>query len=727
MNKTVKSSIILLAALAAAVAAPAADETGAPGIPDAKADAKTESVKATDETPSSPASASSVRDVIRQFLLKVDITYQETNESPSFTSFRYHLSPDDGRLEVYPVVVWIDEAHGLALSTAILPFTIPDEALPTIAELAAIWTKETPQGQFGVDFSTHGFFFQIKMPIEFLRMDDLASFFSFFFWPPMVIGAKDAEVRAVAAEVGPRDIGGGAESKSDAANEAEKDDGNGAAGTNEGTSAEKSTDAPPATDEALVKDSITRWLDDMGVELFFKTESPGAATYRFDMRVTDDPGPFSTVQMLLRFSGAWVYADATPRVYFPKSRRSEVMNAIAQESGRISYTSIHWSEERRCYTARAVLPASAVVRDTDSSLKWLLDRAGEAANEIGGRLAQFLTEEEPLPGVPCGTPPGSPSLLDESGRLALFAGFTQEDVAANEAERRADPEMPMTRNSLFLRVRNEDGEDAWRLLLTSGSDWRAADGMNEWCASRTRELKDRFFVSKARFSSETRYLLLVCDTHSYTYLTVCSHDLRDNVFRVLTDGDTAEEEPDGSILVRNKKTYLYDDNGVSLGAAWYDEWIAPDGTVLRKTEPTRNPGLVFGPRARRGGGGEKGAADGEGERYGEEHPDRPEDPAPEEDGKQDDGGRDAEAASHDARLDDVAEKLVRDEVEGGGPQRGRETAAVERKQDGGHGRDDRTDAGHEIEEKRDEAEQFGRIDAEKLETAPDADSGKRGN
>ena len=303
-------------------------------------------------------------------------------------------------------------------------------------------------------------------------MDDLASFFSFFFWPPMVIGEKDAEVRAVAAEVGPRDIGGGAESKSDAANEAEKDDGNGAAGTNEGTSAEKSTDAPPATDEALVKDSITRWLDDMGVELFFKTESPGAATYRFDMRVTDDPGPFSTVQMLLRFSGAWVYADATPRVYFPKSRRSEVMNAIAQESGRISYTSIHWSEERRCYTARAVLPASAVVRDTDSSLKWLLDRAGEAANEIGGRLAQFLTEEEPLPGVPCGTPPGSPSLLDESGRLALFAGFTQEDAAANEAERRADPEMPMTRNSLFLRVRNEDGEDAWRLLLTSGSDWR---------------------------------------------------------------------------------------------------------------------------------------------------------------------------------------------------------------------------------------------------------------
>lgn len=385
---------ILFAALAATVAATAADETGAPVIQNAKADAKTEPVNATDETPSSPASASSVRDVIRHFLSETDITYRETPESSSRTSFRYHLTPCDGRLEEYPVVVWIDEGRGLALSTAILPFTIPDEALPTIAELAAIWTKETPQGQFGVDFSSHGFFFQIKMPIEFLRMDDLASFFSFFFWPPMAIGPKDAEVRAVAAGAGSRAVGGGVVSNGGTANENEEDNWDGVPADDEGASAENTTDSPPLIDESQVRDAISRWLDDKGVELFFKTESPGSATYRFDMKVADEPGPFSTVQIMLRFSGAWVYADAAPRVHFPVSRRRDILNAIIQESVQISNTSLYWLEGHRCYVVRAVLPANAVARNPDYTLKWLLDRAGEAAYEIGGRLTQFLTEDE---------------------------------------------------------------------------------------------------------------------------------------------------------------------------------------------------------------------------------------------------------------------------------------------------------------------------------------------
>lgn len=38
------------------------------------------------------------------------------------------------------------------------------------------------------------------------------------------------------------------------------------------------------------------------------------------------------------------------------------------------------------------------------------------------------------------------------------------------------------------------------------------------------------------------------------------------------------------ILVRNKKYNLYDGKGNSLGAVWYDEWTAPDGTVVRRTE-----------------------------------------------------------------------------------------------------------------------------------------------
>ena len=54
---------------------------------------------------------------------------------------------------------------------------------------------------------------------------------------------------------------------------------------------------------------------------------------------------------------------------------------------------------------------------------------------------------------------------------------------------------------------------------------------------------------------------------------------------VFCDGDTMDEQPDGTILIKNRKTYLQDEKGVSLGAAWYDEWIAPDGKVVRKSKP----------------------------------------------------------------------------------------------------------------------------------------------
>ena len=39
------------------------------------------------------------------------------------------------------------------------------------------------------------------------------------------------------------------------------------------------------------------------------------------------------------------------------------------------------------------------------------------------------------------------------------------------------------------------------------------------------------------------------------------------------------------ILIKNRKTHLQDEKGEPLGAAWYDEWIAPDGKVVRKSKP----------------------------------------------------------------------------------------------------------------------------------------------
>jgi hypothetical protein len=51
------------------------------------------------------------------------------------------------------------------------------------------------------------------------------------------------------------------------------------------------------------------------------------------------------------------------------------------------------------------------------------------------------------------------------------------------------------------------------------------------------------------------------------------------MLRVLIDGDTAKEQPDGTILVRGK---LNDENGESLGARWCDVWITPEGKIVRK-------------------------------------------------------------------------------------------------------------------------------------------------
>ena len=82
------------------------------------------------------------------------------------------------------------------------------------------------------------------------------------------------------------------------------------------------------------------------------------------------------------------------------------------------------------------------------------------------RLASF--------GTPYEAEPKDAKLLNEYGDLSLFSGETEADVAANQSD-----ENTWHRNSLFLRRRTTNGKTGWRLILTSGSDWKEADGMGE--------------------------------------------------------------------------------------------------------------------------------------------------------------------------------------------------------------------------------------------------------
>ena len=192
-------------------------------------------------------------------------------------------------------------------------------------------------------------------------------------------------------------------------------------------------------------------------------------------------------------------------------------------------------------------------------------------------IAPFSETQAELPGTPCKAPPGEVELLTESGALALFVGETAEDSAYNKTNESND-----ARNTLFLRRRRLNGSEEWRILLTTGSDWREADGMSEWCLIHTRLVKSCFCVRRASFARDGRHLWLVCESNFATFRVVCSYDAQANTLRVIIDGDTADEQPDSTILVKGKKTYLSDENGEPLGARWYDAWITPDGEIVRK-------------------------------------------------------------------------------------------------------------------------------------------------
>ena len=186
--------------------------------------------------------------------------------------------------------------------------------------------------------------------------------------------------------------------------------------------------------------------------------------------------------------------------------------------------------------------------------------------------------------------PKEAKLLNEYGDFALFVGKTDADAAFTAEPKQKDDWG--IRNSLFLRRRTKCGKDEWRLLLTSGGDWKDADDMGEWGKNMANDIRKCFNVIRASLSKDGRYVWMVYDPDISLYNVVCRFDLCENFLCVLTDGDSADEEPDGTIWVLNKKIYLYDKNGEPDGAGWIEEWITPDGKVVRKGEPKRQEAVL---------------------------------------------------------------------------------------------------------------------------------------
>ena len=192
-----------------------------------------------------------------------------------------------------------------------------------------------------------------------------------------------------------------------------------------------------------------------------------------------------------------------------------------------------------------------------------------AAPLSGERLVSF--------GTPYAAEPQDAELLNEYGDLALFSGKTEADVAFN-AEPKREEDLSF-RNSLFLRRRTKEGTTEWRLMLTSGSNWKEAAGMGRFGLVWVDDIRRYVGVVRANLSKDGRYIWMVCDPPcSFWFDVVCRFDLYENTLAVLIDDDSADEEEDCTIRVRGKKFYPNDD----LGAAWHDVWITPNGKIVRE-------------------------------------------------------------------------------------------------------------------------------------------------
>ena len=202
-----------------------------------------------------------------------------------------------------------------------------------------------------------------------------------------------------------------------------------------------------------------------------------------------------------------------------------------------------------------------------------------------GRLCEINGKPEGWSLVRPGQKIVAAQLLDDSDDISLFAGETEADFEHNCAVRKTGDEFGMLRDSLFMRRRTEAGTYEWRLLMTTGGDWKDAEGMNKWCKDIAEGQRSCFMVLSAKLAKDRHGIWMACNPYSFTYFIVCYFDLDRNTFKVLSDGDSINEQPDGTILIRNRKTYLEDKNGEPLGAAWYDEWRSRDGKVVRKTRP----------------------------------------------------------------------------------------------------------------------------------------------
>ena len=215
----------------------------------------------------------------------------------------------------------------------------------------------------------------------------------------------------------------------------------------------------------------------------------------------------------------------------------------------------------------------------NKSNEWSLIKVGQ---EIMVSPALPRSSEERLAsfGTPYAAEPTDAKLLNVYGDFALFSGETEADVAANQSD-----ENTWHRNSLFLRRRTTNGKTEWRLILTSGSDWKDADGMGEWGKMQASDVRSCYNVVNASLSKDGRYIWMVCNPScSFWWNVVCRFDLCENALAVLIDGDSADEQPDGTILVTGKKSYPIPDDG--LGAIWRDVWINPKGEIVRNGEIT---------------------------------------------------------------------------------------------------------------------------------------------